>query len=153
MIYCSSCGKKNSDEAKFCGKCGIELVKSKIDRNKVTDDQGLFSLYWSTFKKFAWAKGRASRKEYWTFFIFNFIVGFILGFIEALLETENIFSGLFNLIMLLPSIAVGVRRMHDIGNSGWWLLFPIVNFILLLCPSEKGENKHGSNPYNENKAK
>jgi uncharacterized membrane protein YhaH (DUF805 family) len=40
--------------------------------------------------------------------------------------------------------------MHDIGNSGWWLLFPLVNLIMVLSPSEKGENKYGPNPFNEN---
>jgi uncharacterized membrane protein YhaH (DUF805 family) len=50
------------------------------------------------------------------------------------------------LAVLIPSIAVGVRRMHDVGKSGWFLLIPIYNLILALSEGEKGDNKYGPDP-------
>lgn len=70
--------------------------------------------------------GRAPRAEYWWFILFTTLVGFVLGIIDAAAGFSiGVFGGLFNLAILLPSLAVGVRRMHDIGRSGWWVLMPV----------------------------
>jgi uncharacterized membrane protein YhaH (DUF805 family) len=60
-----------------------------------------------------------------------------------------ILSTIYSFAVLLPSIAVGVRRMHDVGKSGWFLLIPIYNLVLALTDSESGENKYGPNPKDE----
>lgn len=81
------------------------------------------------FKKYATFDGRATRSEYWWFVLFTFLVSLGLGiFSEAL-------SGVFSLAVLLPSIAVGVRRLHDIDKSGWFLLvwfIPIIGWIIMI---------------------
>ena len=105
-------------------------------------------------KKYAVFDGRAQRKEYWMFFLFSmifaFAIGLVLGVIELTLEIGTALSDpasiIYNLVMLVPSFAVGVRRMHDIGRSGWWILFPLVNLVFLCLDSEPGENKYGPNP-------
>ncbi len=110
--------------------------------------------YLEVLKKYAVFCGRARRKEYWMFFLFNiiisFVMGFVLGFIGGILgigtALSNPASVIYGLAVLVPGIAVGVRRMHDIGRSGWWLLFPFVNLVFLCLDSENGENRYGPNP-------
>jgi len=87
------------------------------------------------------------------FLLLNFIFSIIIGFIEGLLDLPPVLSGLYTLAILLPSLAVCVRRLHDIGRSGWWLfitLVPLVGGIILLVfnctDSDEGENKYGPNP-------
>jgi uncharacterized membrane protein YhaH (DUF805 family) len=81
------------------------------------------------FKKYATFDGRATRSEYWWFVLFTFLVSAALGIVSETL------SGVFSLGVLLPSIAVGVRRLHDIDKSGWFLLLwfiPIIGWIILI---------------------
>ncbi len=79
-------------------------------------------------------QGTASRKEYWMFFLFNVIVSFLVDFVTSLMHMSAIGS-LYSLAILLPAIGIAVRRMHDIGKSGWWVLVPLYNIWLLCQPS------------------
>ncbi len=104
--------------------------------------------------------GRARRKEYWMFVLINtvisFVIGFIGGFIGGVLDMPvigSVLSLIYTLALLVPSLAVGVRRLHDIGKSGWWLFIsfiPVIGWIwiivLLVTDSQTGENKWGKNP-------
>jgi len=104
--------------------------------------------YFKALKQYFDFDGRAHRKEYWLFFIVNFSLSYSLGFL-ALQYGRGIlpFVYLFYLLMLfIPSVAVGVRRMHDVGKSGWFLLIPIYNLILLLTKGEQTENRFGPVP-------
>ena len=65
------------------------------------------------------------------------------------LATAPELANLYSLAVLVPSIAVGVRRMHDVGKSGWFLLIPIYNLILAVTEGEKGENEYGQEPVSE----
>lgn len=81
------------------------------------------------FKKYATFDGRATRSEYWWFFLFTFLVSAALGIFS------EVMSGLFTLAVLLPSLAVGARRLHDIDKSGWFLLvwfIPIIGWIIMI---------------------
>ena len=81
------------------------------------------------FSKYATFDGRAPRSEYWWFVLFTFLASVATGMVSQML------SGLFSLAVLLPSLAVGVRRLHDIDKSGWFLLLgliPIVGWIILI---------------------
>ncbi|AWL77971.1 DUF805 domain-containing protein [Capnocytophaga canimorsus] len=101
--------------------------------------------YLKVLKQYADFKGRARRKEYWMFTLFNSIVFFVLGFIGGLMETTVLFS-IYYLAIIVPSIAVGVRRMHDVGKSGWFILVPIYNLVLCLTEGERGPNQYGPDP-------
>lgn len=110
------------------------------------------SWYLNTLKKYTVFDGRARRKEFWMFALFNFIITFIIAFIESFLDTQ-IISIIYTLAILLPSIAVSVRRLHDIGKSGYWYFIgfiPIIGSIwilVLMCKdSQTGENIYGPNP-------
>jgi uncharacterized membrane protein YhaH (DUF805 family) len=81
------------------------------------------------FSKYAMFDGRASRSEFWWFFLFTFLVS------AATSSVNETLSGLFSLGVLLPSLAVGARRLHDVNKSGWFLLLwliPIIGWIILI---------------------
>jgi len=107
--------------------------------------------YLEVLKKYAVFSGRARRKEYWMFFLFNIIIAFILGFVLGIIQAAthinlSSVSLIYSLAILIPSIAVGIRRMHDLGRSGWWILFPVVNFVFLCLDGQPEENEYGPNP-------
>jgi uncharacterized membrane protein YhaH (DUF805 family) len=108
--------------------------------------------YLGPIRKYATFSGRASRKEYWMFFLWNIIIAVVLGFIAGaagLISSDgtNWLVTVYQIFILIPSIAVGVRRMHDAGHSGWWLLLPLVNLIFAVQESQPGDNKYGPNPH------
>jgi uncharacterized membrane protein YhaH (DUF805 family) len=124
--------------------------------------------YLKVLRQFADFKGRARRKEYWMFVLFNIIFSILAMVVDGLLGTrfnvENIYGDptlsyygwvyvLYAVVVLLPSLAVGVRRLHDVGKSGWMMLvalIPIIGsiwLIVLFCTdSEHGPNKWGDDP-------
>jgi len=107
--------------------------------------------YLKVLMNYAVFGGRARRKEYWMFVLFNYIITISLGAIEGLLNIapstdESVLGNFYSLLILVPSIAVAVRRMHDVGKSGWFCLIPIYNFILLVSEGDKGNNKYGPDP-------
>lgn len=94
----------------------------------------------SVLKNFANFDGRARRSEYWWFFLASILVRIPL---QLMSDTLGIIAGL---ALLIPSIAVAVRRMHDVGKSGWFCLIPIYNIILACTEGEKGSNEYGPDP-------
>jgi len=115
--------------------------------------------YLGVLKKYAVFSGRARRKEYWFFALFNLlasivlsVIDYITGSFDAALGT-GLLSGIYALAVLIPSLAVSVRRLHDTDHSGWWLLIaliPLIGAIVLLVfvlqDSKPGENQYGPNP-------
>ena len=110
-------------------------------------------------KKYVCFSGRARRKEYWMFALFNFIAALIVGFIGGFLAGATdvsafaFLSPIYGLAVLLPSFGVLIRRLHDSGKSGWWWLISFVPFVgaivllVFLClDSQPGENRFGPNP-------
>ncbi|MDE5843775.1 MAG: DUF805 domain-containing protein [Muribaculaceae bacterium] len=98
--------------------------------------------------------GRASRSEYWWFCLFQFIVGAAVSIIFGNDNTGEIVSGLVSLAFLLPGLGLAVRRLHDLGKSGWWVLLvfiPIVGAIVLIVwytkPSTPYPNEYGPVPF------
>lgn len=77
--------------------------------------------------------------------MFNVIFAFAFGFICGLLEVPKL-ANIYSLAVLLPAIGVGVRRMHDVGKSGWFILIPIYNLILAATEGDKGPNEYGEDP-------
>ncbi|MCC4264199.1 DUF805 domain-containing protein [Oceanimonas baumannii] len=115
--------------------------------------------YLSVLKKYAVFQGRARRKEYWFFILFNALISLLLTFFDGLIGMYSegvglgMLSGVYTLLVLLPSLAVTVRRLHDIGRSGWWILIafiPLIGALVLLVfmvfDSKPGDNQFGANP-------
>ena len=103
-------------------------------------------------KKYAVFEGRSRRSEYWYFFLFNILLGIVAQVIDISAGLADAETGagplriITGLAFLIPSIAVGVRRMHDVGKSGWYLLIPIYNIVLLATEGDKGPNEYGDDP-------
>jgi uncharacterized membrane protein YhaH (DUF805 family) len=104
------------------------------------------NLYLGVLKNYATFQGRAQRKDYWVFTLISTIVSIALIVIGALSGVKDLLSNIYGLAVLIPSIAAGVRRLHDTNRSGWWLLVPIVNLVFLVQDSQPGENRFGQNP-------
>ena len=115
--------------------------------------------YLYVLKQYAVFKGRASRPEYWYFVLFNIIISIILALVNNLLgnpgdgEGGGVFGFIYSLLVLLPSLAVATRRLHDTGRTGWWLfigLIPIIGFFVLIYffvqPSQPDPNEYGDAP-------
>lgn len=116
--------------------------------------------YLNVMRKYATFSGRATRTEFWLFFLFVMIGAIITITIDvgAGFADEGVlaFTGIWNLIHILPSLAVSVRRLHDTDKSGWWMLLVftgIGQFVLLVfyfLESNSGANSFGANPHNPN---
>jgi len=119
--------------------------------------------YLKVLKNYVNFSGRARRKEFWFFFLFNTLIFFILGFVELFLFGSGdfnpssppalIITNIYSLGVLIPTLAVSVRRLHDTGKSGWWLLIslvPVAGFLVLLVfyfiEGDSGTNKYGPDP-------
>ena len=104
--------------------------------------------------KYVTFSGRATRSEYWYFFLFYYFLTFCLSFIVGFSQSDLALAviGLLCLPILLPSLAVTVRRLHDTGRSGWWFFISFVPYIggiallIFLCQKSDEDNKYGSNP-------
>jgi uncharacterized membrane protein YhaH (DUF805 family) len=127
--------------------------KNKIYRRRIMN-------WWLiAMKKYVTFSGRARRKEYWMFALFNLIFGIAALILDSILGSAvedfgyGLFYGLFILAITIPALAVTVRRLHDIGKSGWWFFtgfIPIIGgiwlFVLTLTDSQPGDNQFGQNP-------
>lgn len=102
--------------------------------------------YIAVLKKYAVFSGRASRSEFWFFVLFNIIVSIILGIVDGIAQTNGLIGNIYSLAVLLPSLAVGIRRIHDSGKSGWFILVPFYNLYLYIIDGTHGENKYGPRP-------
>ncbi|MDB4607808.1 DUF805 domain-containing protein [bacterium] len=113
--------------------------------------------YLKALKNYANFSGRARRKEYWLFTLWNIVIYFVLlilgamgGFLPE--GAEVALGGLYMLAVFIPGLAVFVRRMHDTGRSGWWFLLNFVPFgaivviVFLAQDSNPDANKYGENP-------
>ncbi len=94
----------------------------------------------SGFQNYTNFKGRASRAEYWWWALFTVILSILLSSISDSL------GNLGSLVTLLPSIAVAIRRVHDVDRAGWFILVPIYNLVLVLRRGDSGENRFGPPP-------
>lgn len=108
--------------------------------------------YIEVLKKYVVFSGRARRTEYWMFMLFSIIATIILNVLDAMLGLAPLLAFIYGLAVLLPSLAVGVRRLHDTNRSGWWMLLaliPLLNIVLLvfMCfEGEQRENRFGADP-------
>jgi uncharacterized membrane protein YhaH (DUF805 family) len=117
-----------------------------------TDQMGMPDAVRSVLTKYATFSGRARRSEYWWFYLAYVIVSIVASIIDGLLGV-TVLTIIVSLGLLIPTLAVSVRRLHDIGKSGWWLLIgliPLVGAIILIVfacqDSQPGTNQWGPSP-------
>ena len=118
--------------------------------------------YLDVLKKYAEFNDRARRQEYWFFTLFNVIVSIVLALMDGAMGSLSasagvgLLSGIYALAVFIPSLAVLVRRLHDTGRTGWWVLLcfiPLIGVIVILVflvlDSDPGANEYGPNPKGE----
>ncbi len=108
--------------------------------------------YLAVLKNYVGFNGRARRTEFWMFFLFNLIISIVLQIIGLALKNQ-ILLYIYDLAVLIPTLAVGARRLHDTGRSAWWLLIGLVPLlgaivVLALClpAGQPGNNQYGPDP-------
>lgn len=119
----------------------------------------MFDWYYKVILNYTNFNGRARRQEYWYFTLVNVLVNLVMGIIDrvigSVMQMDNFgfFGVIYALFIMIPSIAVTVRRLHDSGRTGWWALIafvPIIGILVLLYfliqDSEEGSNQYGANP-------
>jgi uncharacterized membrane protein YhaH (DUF805 family) len=117
------------------------------------------SWFIEALRKYAVFGGRSRRKEYWFFVLFVVVISTVLTIVDGLIGAYDrstgvgLLSAIFSLAILIPSISVSVRRLHDIDRTGWWVLIslvPLVGWIVLLVfhvqGGTPGTNRYGPNP-------
>lgn len=139
-MKCPTCGKDNPEHSRFCGICGTSLGVSTASAVMTTASEVRVIKFTQAiklgFQNYFTFNGRATRGEYWWWALFVVLAGIGLAVIDSLTGTMGMFGdsgllgGLFELVVLIPSFALGTRRLHDINRTGWWLLlifgfFPI----------------------------
>lgn len=166
--FCPFCGAEPDPLASICVKCGYELkpIRKHNDTVPNTNSNGEYSFgkaISTCFSKYATFSGRARRKEFWYWYLFTCLIT-LLFFISSLIiedctynlgigEIFILINGLWGLVTFLPTLAVTVRRLHDVGYSGWAYLIALVPaagviilFVLCCFDSEPQSNKYGENP-------
>lgn len=112
-------------------------------------------LYWyiDMWKNATNFDGRSRRKAYWMVVLVNFVITFIMAALSLFFWIIDVIMTIYCIALILPGISLGIRRLHDIGKSGWWLLIgfvPIIGSVVLLIfycmDSVPGENEYGPNP-------
>lgn len=156
-MFCKTCGKQLPDGSKFCSGCGAAQ-----DTGSTYNTYNTYNTYTQTreakpsvsfleasklyFVNYVNFKTRSRRSEYWWATLMTCLLGFLCGLIlpDA--------TGILSLVFVIPSLSLCVRRLHDIGKSGWWYLLnciPLVGSIILLvwyCQDSGPDNQWGPNP-------
>jgi len=153
-MNCPTCGKENESSAQFCGICGSQLsdqqttsIEYGVDSSKPMVGFGeAISLGFKNYINFS---SRATRAEYWWWCLFLVVTGVGLSIIDSITGIGTL-QNIFNLATFIPGLALGARRLHDIGKSGWWQLLwfaILVGWIILIVWYCKPGNQLG-NKYN-----
>jgi uncharacterized membrane protein YhaH (DUF805 family) len=159
-------------EPKFPELTNEQIADPKNHPAKENKEGNIFIQYFKVLRHYGDFSGRASRKEYWMFVVFNvfFLVAAIIAdsFFGSVLRinptisiidghlgsVSGIFAGgailfLYLTALIVPALAVTVRRLHDTGRSAWWLpvsLIPVVGLVFMVIGSQSGDNRYGSHP-------
>ena len=169
--YCPNCGaeltNRGTGTQNFCPICGTRMT-TKYDSTPA-ENFTMMSAYKSMFKKYAKFNGRSRRSEYWYATLVNSLIGLLFFFVVVAIAVSTgdyvsdavaIFVALLALAycgycfaIVIPSLAMCVRRLHDIGKSGWFVLLSLIPyvgalilFVFLVQDSQPGSNQYGTNP-------
>lgn len=156
FVFCRGCGKQIHETANTCPQCGAPQAPpapTTFQGHPVAAMDFKSAIKICLTKYVTW-KGRASRSEYWYFQLFNFGLSMICAVLQNIGPNAKVVFGVLSIVialgLLLPGLSVLVRRLHDLGKSGWWfwlLLIPVVGWVILLVwfcsKGTTGHNHYG----------
>jgi uncharacterized membrane protein YhaH (DUF805 family) len=148
-MKCGKCDNDNPEDAQHCGTCGILLSSSASSLKGIVSFRDAIKLGLEGYFNF---KGRSTRAEYWYWTLFVVLASIAFGVVDRVIGAESLLRTLFGLATLIPGLALGARRLHDINKSGWWqlmwlgavLVIPMI--VIWVWAAKRGsdaENKHG----------
>lgn len=148
MKSCPKCKRVYSDNDSFCPDCGVSLNGGSAPKQ-----MGFVDAVKSVFTHYVTFSGRARRSEYWYFYLFTILVSAAISVLSLMSEDlGSIVNRVYTLAVFLPTLAVTIRRLHDVGKSGWNLLWILTGFgvfylLYLYCKdSQPDTNAYGPDP-------
>lgn len=137
QISCKECGYPLKGDEQKCPECGAPIEARESSTQSISQNADWANYFyecgvigWNGLKQYATFEGRASRREYWS--------------VVLICNLIFLFTGSIGLIfVIIPWLAAGWRRMHDIEKSGWWSIIPIADIFLALKKSDEGKNNYG----------
>jgi uncharacterized membrane protein YhaH (DUF805 family) len=147
MIFCRGCGKEIHESAISCPNCGAQQITQR--QASIVNDDGtnnIFTSYINAWKTAFIFKGRVRRKTYWYFILAHVIITIILAIVDQAMRNGDVISTLYSIAILVPAISMGVKRMHDVGKCGWWIIVPFVNLYYAVKDSDQNMNEYGPSP-------
>ena len=160
-MKCPICGSENPAKASFCQDCGTSLGAYLASNSTPQGRVSFPNAIRLGFQHYFDFRSRSTRAEYWWWALFALLANVILSVLDMMIGTYNVqsnsglLSGLFGLVTLIPGLALGARRLHDINKTGWWQLMWLISFLLIPLimllwwaakPSNDGTNKYGLAP-------
>ncbi|MEC5408039.1 DUF805 domain-containing protein [Paraburkholderia sp. MPAMCS5] len=142
-VFCRGCAKSIHKTALACPGCGAPQQAVAAPAAKFEQP---FTYYVDVLKQYAVFSGRARRKEFWYFTLFSTAISIVLSSISAAMGVSDVLGSIYSLAILLPSVGVMIRRLHDTGRSGWWSLLVVINIIFLAQEGNPGQNPYGDDP-------
>jgi uncharacterized membrane protein YhaH (DUF805 family) len=150
MVYCHGCGAAVHSTAPTCPHCGAPQHPARTVRPNASFGDSVTLC----FRRYTQFTGRSPRAEYWYFVLFLVLVYLAAVILDAaLFDGAAVFYTIASLGLLLPGLAVAIRRLHDLDRSGWWVclsLIPLIGSIILLVwfvsPGTPGPNQFGPDP-------
>jgi len=151
-MYCPNCGIEMDSDGQFCGSCGANLQTGEVVFGDLLPRVGFADAIKLGFNNYFTFSGRSRRSEYWFWALFTFLGGAVFQVVDGITGVA-IFYSIFSLVIIIPGLALGARRLHDIGKSGWWQLLwvaVLVGWVILIIwnirDSDEAPNSHGPNP-------
>lgn len=152
-MKCSKCDSDNSEDAEHCGTCGASLSSGVSASKGMVSFQDAIKLGFEGYFTF---NGRSTRAEFWFWALFATLANLAFRIVDSVIGTGSIENGglltfLWGFATLIPGLAVGARRLHDINKSGWWQLMWLISwllipmFVLLWWAAKRGDD--GENNY------
>lgn len=143
MVHCKECGRQIHESATSCPGCGAPQITAT---RPVNSDNNAFFYFIDAWKNSFNYKGRLRRSAFWFYILFYFIFYIVISIVDAVLNAGGALVAIYTIASIFPNISTGIRRMHDIGRSGWWILLPIVNLIFFVQDSKPEINEYGPSP-------